>query len=249
MKPIYVFYHFFIPDDLRATSWSWCLDEQMKLIKQSGLDKVAKVKMCINMPMLWNALMDMPFTKSKEVTVPISFAEKVQEYIHDRYPFIQIVSIRDNARPNIYEGLTLHELHKIALKEDANILYFNNKGAVSNSSSVGCWRQILNHFCITEWEKRIKELEENDVVGLADAKTENFTMSGNFWWSKSEYIRKLPQPLNTEYLSETNFHMFGPSYRYAFEKWIMIGEDAKIHYAFDTKTDHYKECLFLEDIK
>ena len=127
-------------------------------------------------------------------------------------------------------------------------LYIHSKGVVSASASVSNWREILNHFCITEWPNCIKQLETADVVGIKDITTSNDIISGNFWWSKSSHIVKLLDPLDTSrYVTDVNLHPSGPAYRYGFEKWI-LQHSPKIHHLVDTATDHFDNYCFLENV-
>lgn len=248
---IVVFYHYFIGHDYRAVNWFPCLVEQLSLIESTGLAEKAQIKMCITMPTSWQNLEGFPFLMCKQNDINITFQEKVMEYIHTRYPFVQIISVRESTlQPNLYEGTTLHEVYKFAQTEDAKILYIHNKGTIELTEMSIAWREILNHFCITEWNKRIKELDNFDVIGVADShvNTENKILSGNFWWSKTDHIKKLPPPINSTYLDDVNLHPQGPSYRYSFEKWVTFPTDTKIHYVYNTKINHYTDYMFLEDI-
>jgi hypothetical protein len=87
-----------------------------------------------------------------------------------------------------------------------------------------------------------------DVVGVKDKRTTDVMVSGNFWWSKSEYIRKLPEPIDsTTYQVHPKFHPGGPSYRYTFEDWISI-EKPIVYHIVDTRTSHYENYCFLENL-
>lgn len=247
MRPIEVFYHVYIPGDLRATMWTWWIDQQLQLIKQSRLSSIAKINMAITMPYFWTSIGAINFTENNNKTNKITFGDKVREYINCRYPFVNIVNIRD-VSSNIYEGQTLKILYDRCCEADIDVLYIHTKGVVSASASVSNWREILNHYCITEWPNCIKQLETADVVGIKDITSSNDIISGNFWWSKSSHIVKLSDPLDTSrYVADVNLHPSGPAYRYGFEKWI-LQHSPKIHHLVDTVTDHFDNYCFLEHV-
>jgi hypothetical protein len=247
MRDIKVYYHFFIPPDDRAGSWHWWIDQQLGMIKKNKLFAVAEINMCITMPRYWTELFGIEiFTHA--VPNPINFEEKVREYINLRYPFVKIVDIRDINDFNIYEGQTISRLHYDAQHKDFDVCYFQNKGAVSGfTPHIANWRDVLNHYIIQEWTSCVGKLKDYDLVGIADRNCSNIMLSGNFWWSKSEYIRTLPEPLASQgYIEDTNFHPLGSSYRYAFEHWVAKG-NPKLFHIVETHVDHYSEYCFLED--
>lgn len=247
MRNIKVYYHFYIPPDHRAGSWHWWVDQQLGLIKSSGLSNIASVDMFITMPRHWTEMFGIEiFTHS--VRNNIDFEAKVREYINIRYPFVNIRNVRDVIEPNIYEGQTLDVLRMDAQEGDYDICYIQNKGAVSGfTPHVANWRDLLNHYIIKEWTVCVKELETHDLVGVADRNSNGIMCSGNFWWAKSEYIRKLALPLDSQYyINDSNLYPWGPSYRYAFEHWVTKA-NPKLKYIVETHVDHYSEYCFLED--
>ena len=218
--------------------WPWWVDEQLGLIKSSKLLDVATVNMAITMP--------------KYVAVDpnhyVPFWELVVNYLNNRYPFVKVLDIRDVSETNLYEGQTLRFLHQACQDRDMDVAYIHSKGFISNTAHVSAWRQILNHYTITEWPSCLKYLETNDVVGIKDKICTEKSVTGNFWWSKSEYIRTLPEPLNsTVYQTDTARYPDGGAYRYTFEDWV-FANNPKIHHIVDTNTSHYEDFCFLEDL-
>ena len=248
MRNIKLYYHFFIPPDHRAGSWHWWIDQQLGMIKQVGLANIAEVNMCITMPRYWTEMYGITiYTHS--VQNPINFEQKVREYIELRYPFVKIRDIRDVIEPNIYEGQTLDILrHDVQTDQNYDICYIQNKGAISGfTAHIANWRDLLNHYIIKEWHVCVKELLTYDLVGIADRNSNNIMCSGNFWWTKSEYVKQLPLPLDSQYyMKDENFFPWGPSYRYSFEHWITKA-NPKLKYIVETHVDHYSEYCFLED--
>jgi hypothetical protein len=240
MRDIEVFYHVFIPSDIRYTQWNWWIDQQLSLLRTSKLSDIARINMAITMPRYYGELVPgsgIPFRADQHRDISIRFEQKVCEYINKRFPFVNILDIRDTGEINIFEGHTLKLLWDKCQIEDIDLLYFHSKGVVSASPQVACWREILNHYCVTEWPVCVSSLKSHDVVGVADFRTkENNTVSGNFWWSKSEYIRKLPDPL-----------LGNIGDRYYFEHWIMTA-NPNVFFTVNTNTDHHDNYCFLEDL-
>ena len=82
MKKITLFYHYWIPDDMRAPYWHYILDDQLRKIRDSNLHKVAKINLNIVMPMYWtHDNIGIPY-RSNQAHEEILFYEKVKEYIN-----------------------------------------------------------------------------------------------------------------------------------------------------------------------
>lgn len=238
MRDIEVFYHVYIPADDTSKMWTWWVDEQLGLMKSSKLADIATINVAITMPKHWLA----------DINHPVEFWVLVVDYIKTRYPFVNILNIRDVFELNIFEGQTLRFLHEACKDRDIDVLYVHTKGFRSMTPSVANWRQILNHYNINQWHKCLKHLELVDLVGIKDDETLDTAVSGNFWWSKSEYIRTLAEPLDsTAYEVHPDYHPQGPSYRYAFESWI-TSKQPKVFHTVDTRTNHYKKFCFLEQL-
>lgn len=82
--------------------------------------------------------------------------------------------------------------------EECNILYFHTKGVTKTrylGEKVDSWTSMMEYFLIEKWEDTIKYLDDYMTVGcqLINKKF-GYHYSGNFWWSKSSYIKKLIDP-------------------------------------------------------
>jgi len=76
---------------------------------------------------------------------------------------------------------------------DYKVLYIHTKGVTTpDNDCIIDWRDYMVHFNIDKCELAIKELDDYDTYGV-DLVNEPVThYSGNFWWAKSSYIKKLP---------------------------------------------------------
>lgn len=234
---IKIYYHLFVPPIQGYETWIWWINDQFNLVKNSGLHHIANVNVCITMPRYW-------VNANGEV-----MDWHIPNYIKLRYPFANIIDIRDTGDENIFEGQTLRHLYKHCSQEDGMVFYFHSKGITKNSPYIHDWMKILNHFCITEWPRAIAALDNHDVVGVRDKNNkEDYMVSGNFWWANNSFIRTLPDPLDsTKYQTRPSFYPGGPDYRYSFEDWLWSGKP-KVHHLVDTKTNHYDEFCNLEDL-
>lgn len=246
MLKIKVFYHLYIPDDLRACSWTWCVDQQLQMIKKSKLYNIAEVYMCVTMPCGWIDLFGSPiiWNNSNQTT---TFAFKLQEYIWNRYPWVNILNIRDTADPNLFEGVTLQKMHEQSLDQDFFALYIHAKGVIPQSSpSVASWREILNYYLIDNWVENIKFLNDYQVVAINDAHTEHAAVvSGNFFWARSDYLRELCNPLDQHLYVDVE--PMAPLNRYSLEAWI-LHKNPQVKYLINTHVNHYGSYCFLENI-
>jgi hypothetical protein len=126
-------------------------------------------------------------------------------------------------KENKYEHLTIQYLHKnINRYEDAYVLYYHTKGSTSinnfmketyndipsnqlestlkklTSENITSWRKLLEYFTIEKWEECINNLSHSDIVGALywineKALKHKYFFSGNFWWSKSLYLKTLSE--------------------------------------------------------
>jgi hypothetical protein len=220
MKPIYVFYHFFARPGF---DWTWALDQQLQILRQSGLTNVADINMCVT-------------------------GEIDLDYVARRYPFVNVIDVRSVDHYNVYEGQTLKAIYESDLPDDAYVLYIHNKGATSNSTYVAAWRECLNYEMITKWRHCYNRLMYNDVVGVSDThvlRSNSVITSGNFWWAKASYLKTLPDPINsTQYLDK--HHPSDYDYRYCFERWI-TSNNPKLEFTCNMGVDPYIEYYFVEE--
>lgn len=118
---------------------------------------------------------------------------KVKELFFN-YPKIVIAVHKPDVQE--YEFPTLNILkQKSDIEGMFNCFYIHTKGVsyIKNEGSVQ-WRNHMNHYVLTKWEDDVKKLREgNDTCGvrLIPQGHHSKHYSGNFWWAKSNYIKKL----------------------------------------------------------
>jgi hypothetical protein len=136
-----------------------------------------------------------------------------------------------------FERPTLYYLHELSKKSDFNVLYIHSKGIQHNGTNpcVEDWVDYLTYFNITRFQDCLKRLESSNVVGVNLQKEEYaeiYHFSGNFWWSKSSYIRKLNPNIDPSYT--------GPEY------WITTGKDGMFSSLFNSYVNHYTDRFLPE---
>lgn len=96
---------------------------------------------------------------------------------------------------DLYESVTLNKLWYASQEEEFNVLYLHSKGVSYNGKNdlVTKWVEYLTYFNIDCYSDCLKQLEDNDVVGVNISNYIMLHYSGNFWWSKSSYIKKSTQ--------------------------------------------------------
>ena len=104
------------------------------------------------------------------------------------------------------ECITLSRMRAHALENDGCYLYMHTKGVTRmfhqdngrySYRNIENWRRLMEHFCLENSKVCIQELESYDLVGCnyipKGAMPEiPAHYSGGFWWTKSEFLRKLP---------------------------------------------------------
>lgn len=190
----------------------------MQKIRDSGLASAAKVYIGITMPKHVYDTNGVPLysmvTKNR-----CSFEQALREYIEYRYPWANIIEIRDSNDKNLYEGHTLDLMYRYC-SPDAYVLYTHTKGLYSTCFNVATWREVLEHFMINKWKECTDKLDKCDLITIKDTHIIN---SGNMYWAKGSYIKSLVPPLESNrYIPEENNVMYpdGELFRYAFELWI-----------------------------
>ena len=121
----------------------------------------------------------------------------------DRFPDDAIIDGVNyiNGGNNQFEYPTLSLLYEFAKQDEnnSNILYFHTKGVSRSSNNVTDWKNMMAYFNIEKWEDRVEELKQFDATGCNLSKGHQQGMramwfAGNFWWSKSDYVKKLQDP-------------------------------------------------------
>jgi hypothetical protein len=194
----YVYYHLYLPDE--AAAWANYLLEQYKMIEDHGLaDEIEKFHLVV---------VGKPQNVELARGLANSLSDKIEihEY-EDKFTKDSDLHTLDtdlygrNTRP-VTEYGTLQLIYEHALREDAHFLYLHAKGVTSYERHLRSkkfvefknyfyWRKFLEWGTVEHWQLCNQLLGSYDVVSCNYAPWPMKHFSGNYWWSKSEYIRKL----------------------------------------------------------
>jgi hypothetical protein len=197
----YIFYHIFIENN-----WDEIVVEQLSRLLESGLLNISQLKIGV--------VYGYGINKEKNV-------KKLESILTEFYNY-EILFVEPNGCCG--ESVTLKMLSDISKKtnEDFNILYLHTKGITQFNTErevpVREWRRMMEYFLIDNWETCIDKLNEGyDCCGInyqnhaGNVKNETKLIqifNGNFFWAKSEYIKRLDDSILFEH-------------RYSAENWVL----------------------------
>ena len=159
---IIIFYHIASIGD-----WKYILNEQLRLIKSSGLYHKAKK---IYIGFLGNKEDILPYLNNKIDL--IYHSNNIKEY---EIPTINKLLTFSKTNPNTY------------------ILYIHNKGSTkkicNGINGQYYWRQLMNYWNITRFQDNINYLKKGFMTSGINYMNNHY--SGNFWWANTNYLRNL----------------------------------------------------------
>lgn len=234
-KPIYGMYHVFC-----VNRWTDLVKEQLGACLDSGLLHIT-------------AKLFISCVYSSETDID-ELKETIRQYCSD-FEIVVSLPVKDNE----FEFPALEYLYNLAHKEDFYVYYFHTKG-VSYTSVSGypsskfeklkecsdAWRKMMEYFIFYKHNVAINVLKQYDTYGCKydDPVVPPFHYkyyAGNFWWSKSSYIKTLPPFSDKEKKN-----------RYWAENWLLLKTD-RIFSTFNTPTELYAvkipKCVYTNKIK
>lgn len=151
--------------------------------------------------------------------------------------------IKDN---KFCEFETLNLIWQKSSTENFKCLYLHSKG-VSHfdkpndfKKNVESWIENLEYICIEKHESCIDNLNYGTSCG-SEYKTEPLRhFDGNFWWSKSDYIKTLTNPIN--FVDDICLHIDDESKRSNIKFWIAENSNSipiTLNQSFDQKSLYY----------
>ena len=148
----------------------------------------------------------------------------------------KIKIVNHDLNTQLFEIDTLKLIHKFSeLFSDINVLYMHTKGISYQKDTplfknVKDWKDTMMYFLIDKFENCLQALKYNDSVGINFSPESMYSKttphwSGNFWWSKTTYIKDLS--------------IDSLKVKHDAEWWILSNKDAKYVEVFNTQTNHY----------
>jgi hypothetical protein len=126
------------------------------------------------------------------------------EIMERRIPFlkdpkVRVIHISNSLK--MREVFTINCIWNDAQVEDFNVLYVHSKGVTHNgmNPNVKDWVNLLLHFNVHRYDECLEQLKTSDTVGVNLRRTPEIHYSGNFWWSKSSYIKTLDRCVDHSY--------------------------------------------------
>jgi len=173
-NPILIFSHNYLVGD-----WETIVTEQLQLLLDTKLYQAStKIHYCVF------AYENNAYRKFVNLVVQ-----------HDPLNKIQIIKHEENK----FEFLTLKLLQDTIKQCDKEtyVLYYHTKGltSVQKYENVISWRKCLEYFNIEKWTNLTKALNTFDTAGalyIDSGWPANNFYAGNFWWSKTSYLKNLP---------------------------------------------------------
>lgn len=136
--------------------------------------------------------------------------------------------------PNDYEKPLLRKMREIAQQQptEALIWYGHTKGITKIGTwceeNVWDWLDYLLYFNFEQWRNATEVLKNKwNTYGVNLRLKPEKHYSGNFWWSKSSYIKTLPQEIGPAYLDS--------------EMWIGRSPEFCGYNAKESYIDHYRD--------
>lgn len=153
------------------------------------------------------------FTKTEKLHIRIYYEKKNDlELFKSLLPNSDKIMISYTDK-NEHEYGALRVLKNWSKDEDFYCYYFHSKGVsitektyhkhklemeyIVMKNSITSWRRYMEFFLINEYEKCVQFLSLGfDACGVqlrGTPRTNYLHFSGNFWWTKSDYIKVLPE--------------------------------------------------------
>ncbi len=209
---VHIYYHIYAIDGVESI-----IDEQLTLIKKH---------------------FDFPYI----LNVGISLSEQNTPITNILSKFDKVRDVR--AKGNEFTTLDLIENDKEYFGNSDYILYLHTKGASKQSDinykNIMSWRRMMNYFNIEKVHDvfKIFEITKFNTYGVLLGKAGKWTIySGNFWWSKSEYIKtiKLNDVVKNRFNAEIDYIQNGIDWN-PYSAYTLNGVN---HYHKKFKRDEY----------
>ena len=169
------------------------------------------------------------------------------DWLRERLKDYKNISFIDqHIQPQDWEIPTLKSLKDYCdnVSEETYVLYIHHKGVTHiGNEAVNDWRDLMMYFNVTKWRECVEQLDNgHDTAGvLWRGNYHHLHYSGNFWWARSSYIKKLPKvrmPVENNYFGQ--FGLGPPGYLHKMDAEFWIGLGNPNAYSFQEFTvDHY----------
>lgn len=112
-----------------------------------------------------------------------------------------------------FERFTLHHMAATVL-DSHKVLYIHTKGATKpDNQEVRAWRMYMEYFLMSQYRECLVLLDTHDTVGVELQDEPVMHYSGNFWWARGDYIKRLKMPIGSNY-NDHEFWLLSQSNNY-----------------------------------
>lgn len=133
-----------------------------------------------------------------------------------------------------------------SLENEEYILYLHTKGVSwigrdPTYTYIKDWKNLMLYFNVEKWKDCINALNDNfETVGVNWNTEHSYPhYSGNFWWAKASYIKKLPKLKRPKLINYKSQFGLGPSNcRLDAEFWLGL-ENPKFKCLHYSNVNHY----------
>jgi hypothetical protein len=139
------------------------------------------------------------------------------------------------------ESPTLEYLDRFCRGQECLAYYIHTKGVSRDSDTTRDWRHLMEYFVIARHEDCLRRLATHDACGVNWHTHPLPHFSGNFWWTKSSYVRTLPTVQeHADTCSKLSLRdTVVPSW-WSCEFWIGANPRAQIAILHESGVNHYE---------
>lgn len=135
----------------------------------------------------------------------------------------------------LFEIPTINLIHLFSqFNENTKILYLHSKGITHTNTlqNVKDWANYMMYFLIDNHKICLDLLDYYDTVGCNYHNNPERHYSGNFWWTKSSYIKTL-KPIEQDQIMKWG--------RHTAEWWLLSNNNVKNFVLYNSEVNHYQE--------
>lgn len=232
------FYHIYLPDE--PSAWFSMVMEQFKILEDhellDALDELNVNVICKidDRAPLFDELIRLYYPKAN-IRFLVSRSKDDSDMMNN---------ISDENQPS--ENNTMRLIYEKAHQEDCRILYFHSKGITSILKhykkdemhllrNYQYWRYYLNWGVLENWKECVNSLDSHDVAGVNYFTYPAKHFSGAFWWTTSDWIKKLPDPSTKDWWydlkSKATDHWLRniATDRFRDEQWLCCRDDVRVY--------------------
>jgi len=156
------------------------------------------------------------FYRVESLLTNLTSKVEITKSTFNNYEFPTLELVKEKSKTEEFYCWYIHT-KGVSITENTKTFYHGSQDLSYLLDCVRDWREYMEYFIIDNSKNCLNHLDNGfDACGVQLSQAQNpkyYTFSGNFWWSKSSYIQKLPE-LTPEFKKN----------RWNAESWIGMGE-------------------------